>query len=190
MNLQIKLIDHKQKKHWTFSCRQWIDPNQDYFLLRTDRKNNQRKTPSTRTNSNRSSISFTRKKRNDQSKRVSLSSSQSLEKLDKSHWTSTNKQFSYRLTISSSKDNEETFHSSLDSRIYLRLNEDREEIFLTNRSFQSGQSQTFPIRLSIPMPKKFVFGYVNKHPFAKQWRIDQVCYRLIDQFDLICIYLI
>ena len=109
----------------------------------------------------------------DQERRISTDNESSYEK-NKTH---------YRIIIYSSKDHDGKFMALLDSRIFIRLNNQTKSSRLVEEntgrcpSFESGENQTFEIDLvqdANEQPTKLTVGYHNSHITAGKWKIDKV----------------
>jgi hypothetical protein len=86
----------------------------------------------------------------------------------------------YRVTIYPSNDQDGVFYPVRNSRIFIRLNKQKKETNLTDRTcpeFAAGVKQTFQIDLKQnenEKPKKLTIGYVNSDITASKWKLEKV----------------
>jgi len=89
----------------------------------------------------------------------------------------------YRVTIYPSNDDDGEFNPTLNSRIFLRLNNHSKELNLIQKSnqlcptFESGVKQTFELDLiqsNDEQLKKLTIGYVNSQNTARKWKLEKV----------------
>ncbi len=86
----------------------------------------------------------------------------------------------YRVTIYPSKDDDGDFYPVQNSRIFLRLNNQRKKTNLTDQTcpaFTAGEEQTFELNLiqnNHEKPKTLTIGYVNSDITATKWKLEKV----------------
>ncbi len=89
-------------------------------------------------------------------------------------------QIHYRVTIYPSNDDDGDFYPVSNTRIFLRLNNQRKETNLTDQTcptFSAGEEQAFELdlmQINHDKPTKLTIGYVNSDITATKWKLDKV----------------
>ncbi|CAF0845811.1 unnamed protein product [Adineta steineri] len=182
----IELIDSENESHYKFSCNQWIRPSQEKILnlIQSSEKkksltntNNSQKTKISSHSSSSSSDEFSKQIKINKISLPNQTQQQLSTDDDENYKTH------YRIIIYPSKSIDGEFNALNDSRIFVRLNNQKRDSFLYKDdtkscpSFQAGENQTFELNFDqniTEQPTKLTIGYYNSDINARKWKIHKI----------------